>query len=107
MARIHWNALCAHRSHQMHKCKFGITCPSVLFMETAPSPPEHEKLYVDVSRLGCTGMHYMTSRSHWVQKHNYSVMCPHILFWKPHRAHPSMKNSATMFSAPDAIECTT
>jgi hypothetical protein len=38
------------KSHQMQKHKFVVTCPSVLFMETAPSPPEHEKDCVDVLR---------------------------------------------------------
>jgi hypothetical protein len=31
------------RSHQMEKHKFGITCPSTLFMEFIPLPPELEK----------------------------------------------------------------
>jgi hypothetical protein len=32
-----------HRSQQMQKRKFGITCPGALFMETTLHPPEHEK----------------------------------------------------------------
>jgi hypothetical protein len=32
-----------HRSCRMQKHNFGVTCPSALFMETALSPPEHEK----------------------------------------------------------------
>jgi hypothetical protein len=31
------------RSHWMQKHKFGVMCIGVLFMETAPGPPEHEK----------------------------------------------------------------
>jgi hypothetical protein len=27
----------------MKKYKFNVTCPDVLFMETAPGLPEHEK----------------------------------------------------------------
>jgi hypothetical protein len=29
----------AHRSHWMQKHMFGVTCPGVVFMETAPGPP--------------------------------------------------------------------
>jgi hypothetical protein len=32
-----------HRSHRMQKNRFGVLCPGVLFMEIAPSPPEHGK----------------------------------------------------------------
>jgi hypothetical protein len=32
-----------HRSHQMQKHKFGVTCPNTPFRETASDPPEHEK----------------------------------------------------------------
>jgi hypothetical protein len=32
-----------HRSHQMQKHKLDVTCPGVLFMETALGPAEHEK----------------------------------------------------------------
>jgi hypothetical protein len=32
-----------HRSKQMHKYKFDVMCPGVLFMETASDPTEHEK----------------------------------------------------------------
>jgi hypothetical protein len=31
------------RSDQMQKHKFGVTCFIMLFMETTPGPPEHEK----------------------------------------------------------------
>jgi hypothetical protein len=30
------------RSHRMQNPKIGVKCPGVLFMETAPGPPEHE-----------------------------------------------------------------
>jgi hypothetical protein len=56
-------------SHQMQKYKFSVTCPGTLFMESAPVPPEHENLCVDILQLGCTGMHYVTHRSHRMQKH--------------------------------------
>jgi hypothetical protein len=39
-------------------------------------------------------------------KKMFGVMCPNALLWKPHRAHLSMKNSASRFRAPDAPECT-
>jgi hypothetical protein len=29
--------------HRMQKLKFGVMSPDALSMETAPSPPEHEK----------------------------------------------------------------
>jgi hypothetical protein len=32
-----------HRSHQMQKHKFGVTCPGALFVISVPVPPEHEK----------------------------------------------------------------
>jgi hypothetical protein len=49
-------------------------------METAPGPPEHEKLCFDVSRPGGAEMHYMTQRSHWQQKHRFSITCPGAVF---------------------------
>jgi hypothetical protein len=36
------------RSHRMEKHKFGITCPSTLFVETVPVAPEHEKYCINV-----------------------------------------------------------
>jgi hypothetical protein len=32
-----------HRSHQMQKHKFRVTCLAVLFVETTPVPPMDEK----------------------------------------------------------------
>jgi hypothetical protein len=52
------------RFHQMQKHKFGTMCPKALFVKSVLVPPEHEKYYVDVSRLGCMGTDYMTQRSH-------------------------------------------
>jgi hypothetical protein len=43
-----------HISHCMQKHKFGVTCPTALFMETALGPPEQEKWYVNISRRRCT-----------------------------------------------------
>jgi hypothetical protein len=31
------------RSKRMLKHKFGVSCPGVLFIETAPGPPDNEK----------------------------------------------------------------
>jgi hypothetical protein len=70
----------ARRSYRMQKHKFGKMCSGVLFMETAPSPPEHEKLYVDVSCLGRSGMHNMTHISHQIQKHKFCVTCSDTFF---------------------------
>jgi hypothetical protein len=55
---------------------------------------------------GLGGMLYMDRRSNRMQKHKFGITCPSALFRKPHQAHPSMKNSASMFHAPDAAECT-
>jgi hypothetical protein len=52
-----------HRFHLMQKQKFDITCPDALFVKSIPVPPDHEKECVDVSRAGCTGMHYVSHRS--------------------------------------------
>jgi hypothetical protein len=69
-----------HRSHQRQKHMFGVTCPSALFVEFIPVPPEHEKYCIDDSRLGCTRMHYVTRRSHQMQKQKFGVTCPATLF---------------------------
>jgi hypothetical protein len=37
------NSLRARRSHRMQKHKFDVTCPVVLFVESVPVPPKHEK----------------------------------------------------------------
>jgi hypothetical protein len=50
-----------HRSDQMQKHKFNVICPDVLFMETAPHPPEHETWWVSILCPGWTGMHYVTA----------------------------------------------
>jgi hypothetical protein len=49
-------------------------------MKTTPGSPKHEKFCIDVSRSGCTRMHYVTRRSHRMQKHKFSVTCPDALF---------------------------
>jgi hypothetical protein len=64
------------RTHRMQKHKFDVTCPSALFVETAPVPLEHEKYCVDVSWPGPTRKHYMTHRSHWMPKHKFDITCP-------------------------------
>jgi hypothetical protein len=70
-----------HISHQMQKHKFGVTCPGLLIMETAPDPPKHVKEHVKVSWPGCNGMHYVTHRSHQMQKkQKFGVTCPDALF---------------------------
>jgi hypothetical protein len=33
----------SRRSHRIQKHEFGVTSPGVLFLETAPGPPEPEK----------------------------------------------------------------
>jgi hypothetical protein len=32
-----------HRFHLMQQHNFSVTCPDLIFMETTPSPPVHEK----------------------------------------------------------------
>jgi hypothetical protein len=46
-------------THQMQKHKFGITCPSALFKETIPGPPD-EKIVCQHFTPERTGMHYVT-----------------------------------------------
>jgi hypothetical protein len=67
-------------SHQMQKYKFGVTCPSKLFVDSVLVPPEHAELCIDISHLGCTGMHYVTRKSHWMQQHKLGVTCLNALF---------------------------
>jgi hypothetical protein len=47
-------------------------------------------------------MHYVTRRYHHMQKHKFSIICPDAFLWNPYQSHPSNKNSASMFRAPDA-----
>jgi hypothetical protein len=84
----------------MQKQKFGVTCPNAIFVDSVPVPPEHEKSCLDISLLGCTGMHYVTHRSQRMQKDNFGIMCPEALFVKPVPV-PST------FRILDAPECTT
>jgi hypothetical protein len=51
-------------------------------------------------------MHYVTRRSHRMQKHKFGVTCSGALFVILYQSHLSMKNSASMFHAADAPECT-
>jgi hypothetical protein len=63
----------------MQKHKLGVTCPGALFMEITLSSPEHEKLCVNVSYPGRTGMHYVARISHRMLKNKFSVKCPGVL----------------------------
>jgi hypothetical protein len=92
------------RSHQMKKHKFNVICPGVLFVESPPVPPEHKKYCAYVSRPRRPRIHYITRRSYRMQKHKFSVTCLRALFME---TTLSMKNSALMFHAPNAQECTT
>ena len=69
-----------HRYHWMRKHKFSVTCPVVLFVESEPVPPEHEKLCAEVSCPRLTRMTYVTSISHQRLKHKFSVTVPSALF---------------------------
>jgi hypothetical protein len=55
-------------------------CHSVLFIEIAPGPLDHEKWCVNISHTESTGMHYMTRRSYQIQKHKFSVTYPAWFF---------------------------
>jgi hypothetical protein len=68
------------RSHEMRKHKFGGTYSGTLFVETAPVLPNHEKLCLEVSRPGFTGIYYVIRRSHQMPKHMFGVTCPDVLF---------------------------
>jgi hypothetical protein len=108
VALMHRNSLHdPHRSHQMQKHKFGVTCSDALFVESAPAPPKHEKLCIDISWPGRTGMHYVTRRSLRMQENKFGVMCPSVFFMEAAPDPPKHENSASRFDAPDAPECTT
>jgi hypothetical protein len=77
----------------MQKCKFNVWCPDALFMETAPGPPEHEKLSIYISLPGSTRMHYVTQRSHWMQKHKFNVTYPGVLFVESVPVPPEHENT--------------
>jgi hypothetical protein len=47
-----------------------------------------------------------TCRSHRMQKHKINLTCPITIFVGFAQAYPSMKNSASMIHALDALECT-
>jgi hypothetical protein len=51
-------------------------------------------------------MHYVTHRSRRMEKHMFHVTCRGTPFVETTLAHPGMKNSASMFHAPDVLECT-
>jgi hypothetical protein len=55
-------------------------CPSALFVESILVPPEPEKWCVDISRPGCTEMHYVTRRSLRMQKHKFGATCHNTHF---------------------------
>jgi hypothetical protein len=62
---------------------------------------------------GCTRARKIVCRrfaahiSHRMQKHKFNVMCPRALSWYPDQAQLSIRNSASMFRASNAPECTT
>jgi hypothetical protein len=68
--------------HRMKTHTFGVTCPNMIFAESIPVPSEDEKYWVDISCLGCIGMHYVTRRSHRIQKHKFGITCPEALLVK-------------------------
>jgi hypothetical protein len=86
---------------------FGITCPSVLFIETAPAPPKHEKYCVNDSCPGHTRMSYVSRKSNEMQKHKFDVMCLDALFKESILGPLEQENNASMFRSSDALECTT
>jgi hypothetical protein len=60
MPRMHQNALRDPLIPTDTKNKFGVTCPSALFVESEQVPSEHEKQYIVVLRLARSRMHYVT-----------------------------------------------
>jgi uncharacterized membrane protein YsdA (DUF1294 family) len=91
------------RSHRMQKQKFNVTCPTTIFVESVPVSPEHEKLCVDISCLGRTGVHYVTRRFHRMQKNKFCTMCPEVLFVCRHFTPQTHRNALCgMQIAPDA-----
>jgi hypothetical protein len=70
------------RSHRMQKHMFSITCLDMIFVESIPIPPEHQKLCVDILHPRCTETHYVTHRSHDMQKYMFGVTCLDMFFVK-------------------------
>jgi hypothetical protein len=67
----------------MQKHKFDVTCPDALFMETAPVPPMHENLCIDLVHPRGTGMYYVTYKYHRTKKHKFAINCPEAFLWNP------------------------
>jgi hypothetical protein len=86
-----------HRSHQMRKHKFGITCPEALFLKSVPAPPDLEKYCVDDSLSERTEMHYVTRGSHRMQKQKFGVMCPDALIVKSVLVPPEHEKLCQLF----------
>jgi hypothetical protein len=91
----------------MKKHKFGVTCTSKIFVETALGPREDEKLYVDVSHAGHIGMHYVPRRSLRMRKHKFGVTCPDGLFVESIPTPREDEKNVSTFHALDVPECTT
>jgi hypothetical protein len=105
VARMHQNAACDTQIPPDAKTLFGVTCLGVCFVESVLVPPKYEKYYINVSRPGLTGMHFVTLTGG--KNTSLATRIPSFFLGKPHRAHLSMKNSALVFHAPDTPECTT
>jgi hypothetical protein len=72
-----------HRSYQMQKYKFSVSCRNALFMGCTLGPLEHQKYCVDVPHHGCTKMHYVIHGSHLMQKYKIDVTCLGAHFMGP------------------------
>jgi hypothetical protein len=66
--RMHRNALCDVQIPPDAKTKVQCNMSHHNFVESVPVPPKHEKLCVDISHLGRTGMHLVTRRFLWMRK---------------------------------------
>jgi hypothetical protein len=89
------------RSRQRQKHKFGVTCPSTLFMDTAPGPPEHEKQCINVSCPRRTGMNYVTHKFHRMQKHKFGATCPDVLVMESLPGPPKQEKKCVDVSRPE------
>jgi hypothetical protein len=88
------------RSHQMQNQKFGVMCPSAIFVKSKQVPPVQEKSCIGISHPGRTGMHYVTRISHRMQKHKFSVMSPDTFYVESEPVPPQHEKQCVVVSWP-------
>jgi hypothetical protein len=104
-----WSQRVALRDPQiplMQKHKFGVTCPSALFMETAPGPPSMKNsestLCAPDAPNALRELQIPTDAKTQVPRKMSQCIFLSNSYWY----QPSIKNSVLPFRSPDATECT-